>query len=156
MHSGFWPFRKNFLHVSFICHDFIYRMWHSPSWKDSWAVAPNPRRQENYNGPFHLTFLSLPESWFLYVKNETSAVNAQDGADGSQHAPVWWLRLLKCGSTSVLDATWPLNASAALGHPSHSTWSFLGPSTVRLGCLDHPGVLEEAGNKSKRGRLKRD
>ena len=116
MHSGFWPFRKNFLHVSFICHDFIYRMWHSPSWKDSWAVAPNPRRQENYNGPFHLTFLSLPESWFLYVKNETSAVNAQDGADGSQHAPVWWLRLLKCGSTSVLDATWPLNASAALGH----------------------------------------
>ena len=40
------------------------------------------------DGPFHLTFLSLPESWFLYVKNETSAVNAQDGADGSQHAPV--------------------------------------------------------------------
>lgn len=80
MQSGFWPFWKNFLHISFICHDlYIECGIHFP--KRIHKLLPKSLcRQENHDGPFHLTFLSLG---FFICKNESSAVSNQAKSDGT-------------------------------------------------------------------------
>ena len=141
MHSGFWPFRKNFLHVSFICHGFIYRMWHSPSWKDSWAVAPNPRRQENYNGPFHLTFPSLG---FFMWKMRREQLMLRTG--------------LMAASTHLCDDWSCWNAEALPCWMPHGPWTLLllldTPAPLRETSWDPPQsgcvwIIREFGKKQE-------
>jgi hypothetical protein len=96
MQSGFWPFWKNFLHISFIWHGlYIVCDFHHPK-RICKLLPQNPGRQKNCNnGPFHLTFLSLG---FFICKSQTGAVNTKDRAEGIVST---WVRCVPQVDTTV-------------------------------------------------------